>query len=77
MTPDEIIVGRLYKNKNTKDTYLGIGKRTMWTGNLFNTGEFDYKHLVIISSAEISLIGLIMKEGDECIEGIWENFYLV
>lgn len=78
MEPKDIIVGRKYKHGNNKrDIYLGIGKRTMWTESMDNTGQMDEKHLIIIDSADKNQIGLIVKEGDDCIEGYWDEFQLI
>ena len=80
MEPKDIIVGRKYKNLSvnfTEDIYLGIGKRKMWTGSLNNTGEMDEKHLVIIDSNDSTQIGLIVKEGEDCVDGFWDNFILI
>jgi hypothetical protein len=73
MTPEDIIVGQRYKSAYSADTYLGVGRRKMWTGNLRNTSEFESKHLVIIESPDSEFVGLILKEGEDCTPVFWDS----
>lgn len=73
MTPNDIVVGEKYKYTKNNNIYLGIGKRQMWTGDLTNKAPFDEKHLVCIESDE-DAIGLIVKEGEDCLPGYWDGF---
>lgn len=78
MNSKEIIVGRFYKDlDHPKDLLLGCGKRKMWTGSHDNTGEMEETNLVIISSTNPTMVGLIIKKDEDCFPDTWNRFVLI
>jgi hypothetical protein len=78
MTPNDIIVGRMYTCEAAKGAvFMGIGFRKMWTGIFDNTCEMEHKHLVIVHDKKSEFIGLVLKEGEDCQEGFWDSLHII
>ena len=80
MKPEEIQVGKFYRNKEWPESrWIGAGKRKAWTYG--STMEFDEKYLVCTKIPEYlkDALGLIFKAPDDeegSTDEDWEMFYL-
>lgn len=77
-TPDEIIVGRLYRHTDYPgNIWIGAGDRRMWLGNTTNTCAMLQKFLVLIHTNEPKYLGLVAKFGKDALPDNTKGFILI
>lgn len=66
--PEDVQVGTIYNHPEYMGyRFMGVGMR-----KLFTIDEFVKKHLMVYESPDGKGIGMLMQEGEDARQGMWE-----